>query len=252
MRSRKRWHDTYPEVNPFQLPQTITKELKAIAASNDINTERRVRYLWVYVSEDSLEDGPGPEGRLSLDEWLSIIDETAAWGVECMVISVGAALGEHPEVVDMCLWAQETHGMLAGIHLYCPSVASEDLLLLARLDPKKTHFFLEGESAGVAKRIQEMGFPVYPALGEDKEVVSPECHLPKKMTCVGASGTMYTCGLVLGEKTFRLGNFFERKLDHVINDHSLPHVIPEGLPKSGHRCNGCPPLIIERMRDQRT
>jgi len=62
---------------------------------------------------------------------------------------------------------------------------------------------------------------------------------------------MYTCGLVLGHDAYRLGNFFERKLETVMTDDSLPHVIPEGVSKAHHQCNGCPPLMVRRMQQER-
>ena len=140
--------------------------------------------------------------------------------------------------------------MVIGIHLYGPALAADEITTISQLDRAKTHIFFDSPCPELERRLTAMGFEVYPAEGEDKEFVKPECHLPKQMTCVGAAGTVYACGLVLGDENYRFGNFFERKLMDVVKDSSLPYVVPEGLPKSHHRCNGCPPLVLHRIRQK--
>ncbi|HOJ33778.1 MAG TPA: hypothetical protein PKY35_10965 [Candidatus Hydrogenedentes bacterium] len=248
MTSKKRWSDVYKSENPFQLPQALLHALRQ--KSKEFKTKSEVKYLWIYVSHDSLDDNGTPSKRLSTEEWLNVIDEAASLGVQYVVISVGTSLNEHPEVKEICQWAQSMYGMHVGVHLYCEKLTPDESVLLLDLDKSKTAVFLDCCDPAVEARFKEHGFDVYPALGQDQEHVSPECHLPEEMTCVGAAGTLYTCGLVLGETEYRLGHFFERPLDSVMHDPSLPHSIPEGLPKSKHRCNGCPPLMVQKMQER--
>lgn len=248
MTSKKRWSDVYKSENPFQLPQALLNALRQ--KSEEFKAKSDVKYLWIYVSHDSLEENETPAKRLTTEEWLNVIDEAASLGVQYVVISVGSSLKDHPEVQEICRWAQSMYGMQVGVHLYCETISREESSLLLDLDRSRTVVFLDCPDPEVAGHFKEQGFDVYSALGQDQEHVSPECHLPEEMTCVGAAGTLYTCGLVLGETEYRLGHFFERPLDNVMHDPSLPHTIPEGLPKSKHRCNGCPPLMVQKMQER--
>ncbi len=249
MTSKKRWEEVYKEENPFQLPQTLLRTLREKAKS--FHSKSGVKYLWIYVSHDSLESPAVADHKLSTEEWLNIIDEAASLGVTHAVISVGAPLTSHPEVIEICSWAQSTYDMQVGIHFYGSDISEEEVQLLSDLDKSKTSLFLDDHLAARAFLFEKHGFDIFPAIGQDQEHVSPECHLPEEMTCVGASGNLYTCGLVLGEKEYRLGHCFERPMDDFMTDPSLPHTIPEGLPKSKHRCNGCPPLMVQRMQEKR-
>ena len=79
--SRKRWQRTYSDGNPFELPQSITKRIRT-CAEDAAGAPQTVDYLWVYVG--SAEGEPKSGSRLQLEEWLSVIDEAAALGAECV------------------------------------------------------------------------------------------------------------------------------------------------------------------------
>jgi len=247
--SRKRWDKVYTKENPFSLPQSVARALRTCSRDHaQGNGKLQVKYLWMYVTEDGVHDQAQPERCMTSDEWLSVIDEAAALGVKHVILSIGGGLDNHPEVWRMCEWAQQTHGIAVGIHLYATVSDRAFLAPVEHLNPQLTHLFLDDELIEAMPFVQELGVPVHSAMGQDQETVSPECHLPEEMTCVGSSGHLYTCGLVLGEQEYSLGNIFDRKLQTIMTDESLPHVIPEGLPKVKHHCNGCPPLMIKRMQ----
>lgn len=246
MTQKKRWEDVYKEENPFRLPYTLLRALKESA--ENFHNEYDIKYLWIYVSHDALGEPQTGTSRLTLDDWLSVVDEAASLGVEHVVVSVGGTLADHPEVAEICRWAQSVYGMQVGVHFYGQALPQLENELIQKLDTANTTIFFEPHLEKAARIFQEQGFAVFPAEGQDQDYVSPDCHLPEQMTCVGASGTLYTCGLVLGDKQYRLGHCFERKIGHYMKDASLPHVIPEGMPKTKHRCNGCPPLMVEKMR----
>ncbi len=249
MTSQKRWDRTYAKANPFQLPQTIKRTVRTCSDMHEHNGNGSLQYLWAYLAEDGLKDIAGGESRLNLEEWLGVIDETASLGVTCVILSIGAPLAEYPEAIEICRWAQDAHQMMVGLHLYGVSITSPDVALIATLDPGRTHLFIDPDCMETAKPIRDKGFQVYDAIGQDQDMVEPECRLPEEMACVGAGGTMYTCGLVLGDEEFLLGDFYARKLKSVMKDESLPHTVPAGLPKVRNKCNGCPPLMLQRMEE---
>ncbi len=250
MTSRKRWEKIYTKQNPFTLPQSVARAVRSCSRDHiSENGKHMVKYMWLYISADGFHDQAQPDQCMSGEEWLSVIDEGAALGVKYVILSIGGGLKEHPEVWRMCKWAQDTHGITVGIHLYDQPVTREELAPVTELDANLTHLFIDDDLLQRMSFVQELGVPVHSGEGQDQEIVSPDCHLPEEMTCVGASGTMYTCGLVLGEDEYRLGNVFERKLQSIMTDDSLPHVVPEGVPKIKHHCNGCPPLMIKRMKN---
>ena len=47
----------------------------------------------------------------------------------------------------------------------------------------------------------------------------------------------------------RLGNVFEKPLEHILRDPSLPRTVPGFVPYQRHGCDGCPPIMAKRMLD---
>lgn len=249
--TRKRWKDIYSGDNPFGLPQSVVREVRSASTAAEPNGHAAVKYLWIYVSHEDLKSGTPGSRQLDVEEWLGVIDESSAHGVEHVIISIGGAPSQYPDAIEIAKWAQSAHRMLVGLHVYGAELSSDDVEAVSGLEPSMTSLFVESGLDAAQGVLANTGIPAYPALGQDQEVVSPTCRLPEEMACVGASGGMYTCGLVLGDNDYHFGHFYARKLDDVMTDQSLPHTIPEGLPKKHHRCNGCPPLMIQRMREGR-
>ena len=248
--SRKRWNSIYEGENPFGLPQAISKSLHSCTRKFETEPSKRVRYLWVYLPDREAyateTEHPG-ERPLSFDELLDILDEGAALGARSLIVSASSPIATHPYILQVCDWAQTTHDMIVGIHLYKLPLTQADMAVLNKLNKDTTRLFIDGEHMETAPLAESAGYRVYNADGLDDKVVSPKCELPGTMTCVSPIGNLYTCGLVLGEQRFKLGHIFERKLSSVIDDSSLPHVIPEGVSKAKRRCNGCPPLMAQKM-----
>jgi radical SAM protein with 4Fe4S-binding SPASM domain len=223
--------------------------VRSAAKGHGENGRVSLKYLWIYVTHAGIEQRSEGGEVLSAEDWLSVIDESAAHGARYVIISLGAPLSEHPEVLEICRWAQEAQQMSVGIHLFDATLTREEAERLAELDTDRTWLFMEADVREQLPAVDDLQLNIYDATGQDQEVVAPECHLPEEMTCVGANGSMYTCGLVLGDRNYGFGNFFNRRLNDVMKDESLPHHIPEGLPKSHHKCNGCPPLMVQRMKE---
>lgn len=258
MTSRKRWQHIYSDENPFRLPQSIVRTLKKFAKAFGGREPETVKYLWIHVADDvfvpqQYRNGNGSEreGRdLSTEEWLNVIDEAASLGAESLIVSVGAPLSERPEVWTICQWAQATHGMVVGVYVCDAGIGEEDVRQLCRLDKEKTRLFVDSDCLDRLRYVDEQyGVQLCIADGLMPGEPAIACRLPETMTCVGSRGTLYTCGLVLGNERFRLGDVNRKRLDGVMADESLPHNIPEGAaPDMPRRCNACPPLMEQRMR----
>ncbi len=243
--SRKRWDSIYANTNPFSLPQHIASGVKsaARARTNGPGAER-LRCLWVYVTARGGSGSSQPP--LAADEWLSILDESAALGSECVVISTGAGLDAHPEILAMCSWAQETHGMLVGLHVYKKPLTKAETAKLTTLDQPHFALFVDSEILSDMPDAEDMGIRVYQADCDGRELTVGDCTFPESMTCVGPSGEMFACGYVYGSKKYARGHCLERELSAVMSDEAIPHMIPRGDPGTKRRCNGCPPLM-QRM-----
>jgi radical SAM protein with 4Fe4S-binding SPASM domain len=251
--SRKHWDTIYDKANTFALPQNIAKEVRSIASArrNGRNNEP-LKYLWIYVSpvnSDFQEGRPSPEKGLDTDEWLSILDESAALGTECVIISTGEGLEQHPEVLTMCSWAQETHEMLVGLHIYEKPLTPSELEELKSLDQRLFALFVDSEILANMPLENEEDIRVYQADCDGREFMQENCTIPKNMTCIGPNGKMYACGYVYGNPQYAMGHCFDKELGAVIRDESIQRTIPRAEGAKRRRCNGCPPLM-QRMLEQ--
>ncbi len=249
MSSRKRWQNIYTDENPFALPQNVANALTRCCKGHTGGGCEGVKYLWIHLPGNSETAMPVSEAKaLSPEEWMCVIDEAASVGVKSMVISVGSPLRQVPQLLQLCEWAQNTHDMIIGIHAYV-ALEPTDIDVLRRLDAQKTRVFADGEHIESARFVESIGIPLHCADGLHDHEEQPHCDLPSTMACVGPEGTMYTCGLVLGQEQFSLGHIFNRPLSNIIKDTTLPHTIPAGASTNTHRCNGCPPLMAKKMQE---
>lgn len=249
MCSKKRFEKAYGGGNPFGLARNISARIRACAKSHGREHPEQLNYLWVHVSEDG-SDGNGSETMprpLTVEEWLSVIDEAAALGAKCLCISLKTTLTERPDVVRMCKWAQDPHDMLVGLHIADKPFTRDDLSLLMQLDPAKTCLFVEDSIRDAMGFVADMGYEMNCGQDLNPGSVPTTCTAPLKMPCIGSCGSMYTCGLVLGDEHYLLGSVFDRRLEDIMTDEHLPHAVPEGVPKNRRTCSGCPPLMAERV-----
>lgn len=213
-----------------------------------------IHYLWLHVCGEGLSGGGDKQGKtgLSLDEWLNVVDEAAALGARSVIVSAGEQLDTHAEIWNICQWAQDVHGMSVGVYVYGKGLplSPNDLRALEGLDAGKTRLFVDGADLGEVQAVVDMGVPVYNADAIQSADERRPCQLPHSMTCVGSEGNLYTCGLVLGEENYRLGNVCEKRLDLIMSDRSLPHEIPQGIHREPRRCNACPPLMERLLRGE--
>lgn len=246
MGSRKRWQKLYEGENPFELPQVVSTALRNCACQKATDADEKVDFVWLYAAENPNE-GNGSESVLGKDDWLGVVDEAAMLGAKSLVISLCCSLGDRRELIEVCEWAIETHNMCVALHFYRNRLSESDARLLGELDPKKLCILADRDVFEGMRFVEKLGLHLCSSEGSDGEAVERLCEWPCSMPCIGADGSMYTCGLVLGDEHYRLGNIMDRKLEAIMGDESLPHTIPQGQPRRTRKCNGCPPLMARRI-----
>ncbi len=245
--TKNNWREIYESSNPLKLPKAIRRQLRPGVAPQ---IPEGVKHLWIVISREGVQLGKqfAEGGAMNEEAWLNLIDEAAGIGVNSIVVSVGTELSSRPEVWAICQWAQETYDMLVGLHLTVPNVTPADEEHLRKLKPENTFVFAHSSVAGNFRHLQNVGIRVFEADGLEDGAEQGLCTLPGEMVCVGGEGTMYTCGLVVEEKEFEMGDVRGDRVDKALADENLPHRVPAGHSNATHRCDGCPPLLERRMR----
>lgn len=237
--------------DPFELPRRVRHEVKTYAAEHKQLPET-VDYLWIHVSSSGIgakqPETPAEHARPDIEHWLNVVDEAAALGVRWLVITLDTRLTEYPDILTVCLWAQDTHGIRVGLHTVFCSLEKGEVELLKQLNPDKTLLFAKSEALDNLREIERAGFQLVPA---DPQPYGhkPKCQGPARMLFVDPRGVMYTCGLVEGNEEYRLGSIFEQRFDRVLGDPELPHSVAEQLHRVAQGCDGCPSLVANFMAD---
>ncbi len=251
MRSKTYWDKDGGGLDPFEIPKRVAREIEARSSGvgRDLVGSHPLRYIWIYVTEAGLRQDGGEleiEKTLGLDGWLNVIDECASLGAEWMVVYVGASLSEVPYIWQMCAWAQDVHELRVGLHLTSNYLSEADIERLSRLDSEKTYLVADKAHIASLRFLEEKGIRLCEANIRAAERV-PHCTKPEEIACVGPDGRLFSCGLVLGDERYAMGNSQQRALHEVKMDDSLPHSVPDtaAFPSTG--CDACPPLIAKRV-----
>ncbi len=240
---------TQTDFNPLDLPNKITRKLKRCSEVQEKVNEERIRYLWMHVCREEADSGGQDTESLTLDEWLNIVDEAAALSAKSVIISAGSSLSGRPEVWTICQWAQETYNMLVAIYLYSGAIplGENELESLAELDKTKLRVVADKSLVPALEPVRKLGVPLYgvDTIRPKTEERSP-CDLPFTMTYVESHGNLYTCGLVMDEEHYWLGNACEKRLDAITKEDILPSPPPKRVMRDRQLCNTCP-RMIERI-----
>jgi len=235
--------------NPFELPQRIKTCLRTSAESG---AAASAKYLWVHLGTASGSCGQGhdqeAESAPTLEEWLNVVDEAASLGVHWIILSINTSLTAFPDVIQVCQWAQDAHGMTVGLHSDQYELPAEELEALRALDLSKTQVVAKRAAAAGLKKAQEAGFQVIIAdpqpYGE-----RPDCRGPKEMLFVSPRGRLFTCGLVEDNNEYALGNIFVRSFRELLSDASLPHLVHPKDHTVTEGCDGCPALLANFLQE---
>lgn len=236
----------------LSLAKRISKGLGRCAQELSNNGRGSATYLWVCVSKDGISDRAcdGETSRLTVDEWLNVVDEAASIGVSRFVVSAKRSLSDFPDIWRVCEWAQDTHGMVVVLHTNAAKLSQDELTSIRALDPEKTRMLLTEQAMPSAKGLETEGIVLCPV---DKGPLDCNpCEKPGKMVFVNPEGTLYTCGLVEGLADFHLGDVFDGTLLKVMKNPDLPHAVAdqERFFAKHHACDGCPALAKDIFEDE--
>lgn len=248
------WKNKNLDDHPFSISKNVSERLKSCVSqrSKCCAENGTVEYLWLYLDSEpgriSTKDDERPQ--LSVDEWLNVVDEASSLGVRWLILCVGGTLAEHPEAGRICQWAQSIHDMRVGLYFgSAPLGARDQEQLEAYFDPQNTYVLAQSAPQDISAALEELGF-VFWETESAVDVSHASCDIPEHMICVGPRGTLYTCGLVLGDERFSLGNVHEQELHQVVGNESLPHVVPGDVRCFEDGCEHCPPLIAQRFAER--
>lgn len=235
--------------DPFALAKKLRSRIRECAESLN-ETPSEVNFLWLHVSAGGINQPGDRSGKTTKtptrEDWLNVIDEAAALGVNWLMVSMHTAFGAFPEIWDICQWAQETYGISVGLHTTAMSVSPEDLKALKRLDPARTCLCVKQDALEAMAPITALGIQVS-ACDPQTYGNKPNCQGASKMVFVSEDGVLYTCGLVEGNEQYRLGNIYEKTFNHILHDPDLPHKVKEEIHRVSEGCDGCPSLIANYM-----
>lgn len=231
----------------FVLPKTVSKQLRQAASTHHVSERNVVKYLWINMDENcegSIRSGAHRE--LEADEWLNVVDEAASLGVQCMVVGIGKTLRGCPEVLRMCQWAQDVHGMTVGIHTTAAKLSKVDRERLEALRPNMTWLFVDPGNLDEMKVLEGNGLRVCSSdvCREDDDF---ECDGPLNLVFVGPQGSLYPCGSVFGTDELHLGHVAARPLSEVLEAKMRLRGLRRGIKRNFKGCNGCPNKMVERM-----
>lgn len=249
-RAKGKWLENIPVPAGFELPKAIVKKIRDCAdqKTKTQDDERILKYLWVYISDKAARAAGKPtssNNALSREDWLNVLDESASLGAQWIVICVGTSLAQCPYIWDVCNWAQSIHDLKIGLHMCGATLTDDDIARLRQLEKNKTFLLVDRDRVEAFSYLKEKGLQVHPAdVGPEDH--TPPCDLAATMACIGPDGKLYTCGLVLGDENFALGNIQDRPLSEIMRNGQLPHAIPADVCHHEGGCNGCPVFVEKR------
>jgi radical SAM protein with 4Fe4S-binding SPASM domain len=230
----------------FALPKDFRNALNNCRAkAEDQGTAKDVAYLWIAVSPA----GVGRTGHedsdaavLTLQDWLNVVDEAASLGANWVVLTLTTTLSQFSDIWEICRWAQDTHGMMVGIHLGVDEISEKDTQQILSMNLAKLRLLVRRESLEKLAFIEKHGVTLWTA-NPQPDGVKPNCQGPTRMIYVNAEGNLYTCGLVEGKSDYLMGSVLHDRLNHVIKSDSVRHCVEEDLHRVAPGCDGCPALI---------
>ncbi len=210
-----------------------------------------VHYIWLHVTRDGVVESRETANRsvLLLNDWLNIVDESASLGAQWMVIHVETCLKSDSDVWRICAWAQEVHGIRVGLHLNNECMDEKGLSPILRLDRDATFVVIDRSAIEAMTFLKDKGYAVCESnIGpEDREL---PCSHTESIVCAGADGVMFCCGMVVGDESYHLGDVKADTVRKAMCNHESMSPIEERSVKPGQSCDGCPPFMVQRFKEQ--
>lgn len=221
--------------------------------STSSSRSHQVEYIWLHLTQEGLVDTQqdAPSSVLSLQDWLNIVDESAALGAQWMVIHVETHLKPDADVWRICAWAQEVHGIRVGLHLNYPSIKESDLRSMRSLNQETTFVVVDKKALGTVDFLQAEGYTVC-ASNISPDDRSLPCSYTESIVCAGTDGVLFCCGMVMGDESYHLGHVHADPIDQTMRKHESLAPIHASQNTPEHNCDGCPPIMVDRFKAQKT
>ncbi len=233
------------------VPKSILKKVRKCCFSLTSEEAKDVSYLWIRISKEHIEKtGNGASRKPNLDDWLCVVDECAAEGINWLVLTVEIPLDKLGHLLIICKWAQNTYQMRVGIYLKRDSISDEEIKILNELNKNLTQIFVKKEFLNNFRKLILEGFFIGIANPQNYGE-KPKCEGAKTLVFCSSTGSIYTCGLVEGEKEYKLGDIYEKEVREVIEDPKLPHKVKEDIHFLNEKCDGCPALILRHLQQHK-
>lgn len=209
-----------------------------------------VRYIRLHVTRKGIagtQDSSETGTALLLNDWLNVVDESAALGAKWMIVYFDTLVDKTSDAWKICSWAQEVHNMHVGLHINSRYLPNWDFSPLSRLDTETTFIVSDRSTLKSLSFLEEQGYTLCHAnIGEDDRTLP--CTHTSSIVCAGADGVMFCCGLVVGEESYRLGNVRSDTIDNAMQNHSRLEPLTHSRTQGG--CDGCPPIMAQRFKQQ--
>ena len=229
----------------FALPKDFKNALNKCREQAEQGSAKDVTYLWIAVSRKGVGrtvHEASDAAVLSVEDWLNVVDEAASLGANWMILTVTTKLSKFPEIWDICRWAQDTHGMMVGMHLGIDEVGAGDVEQILSLNVSKLRLLVRKASLEKLAFLEKLGVELWTA-NPQPDGEKPNCQGPSRMIYVNAEGNLYTCGLVEGKSDYLMGSVLHDRLNHIVKKGTVRHCVEEDLHKVAPGCDGCPALI---------
>ncbi|NLO32740.1 MAG: hypothetical protein GX117_05200 [Candidatus Hydrogenedentes bacterium] len=228
----------------FETVKTLKRKLKACkacAATDDIT------YLWICVSAGGLKRGfcgeNANDSPVPMHQWLNVIDEAASLGANWLILTLNDPLEECEDIWAISKWAQQIHNMTVGLHLKnSATLTKPEVKLIRQLELSKTKVLLRCEPDKLPGISEQEGITVW-AANPQPDGERPKCRGLKRMIFVNDKGVLYTCGLVDGDDSYRIGHVEDGHLMQTLNAPNAPRLIDANIRLITPECDGCPALL---------
>lgn len=250
MKNKIYWNKSSMARDPFRASRSVRGEIAEAArrASTRFGGREGVEYLWIHLARKECPDDADQQ-PLELEAWLNIVDEAATLGTNWVVIYVGGDLDAYSDLWALSRWAQETHGMRVALHYTGQLLSPAHVDELNSLDASRTHLFVDQCCVDAFRANASLRVGVV-AASLPEHARQSNCTSPANIACVHTDGSMYCCGLVVGDGNFAMGDARSRPLVDVVHDEELPHAVKdtENYPLQG--CDGCPSHLSHIVFEQ--
>ena len=235
-----------------ELPGCLSTKIQESKAKGTSSTlPSSIHYIWLHVTREGITSSHSTSqpSTLSLSDWLNIVDESATLGAQWMIIHVNTCLKSYSDVWRICSWAQEVHGIRVGLHLNHECMDAAGLAPIRGLDRDETFVVVDSSALEAMEFLRTEGYSVCESnIGTDDRKLP--CSHTQSIVCVGADGVMFCCGMVVGDESYHLGDVISDSVQNGMANHSSLQPIGEHNDRPGHSCNGCPPFMVQRFKEQ--